>query len=93
MIEALNGPRNTMEAEEHSEGFVARMIEEQTAKLPSDVFLWAAFGSMGVSLFLKLTDRRDESLFVGQWAAPFLLLGVYNKLVKIAGSDRVEHDR
>ena len=24
------------------EGYVAKMIEEQTAKLPSDVFLWAA---------------------------------------------------
>ena len=32
------------------EGTVARTIEEQTAKLPSDVFLWAAIGSMGVSL-------------------------------------------
>jgi hypothetical protein len=41
-------------------------------------------------LFLRLTDRKDESLFVGQWAAPLLLFGVYNKLVKVAGSDRVE---
>lgn len=77
------------EAREHSEGFIARTLEEQTAKLPSDVWLWAAFGSMGMALFLRLNDRKDESLFVGQWAAPFLLLGVYNKLVKIGGSDRV----
>ena len=33
--------------------------------------------------------RREDGLFVGQWAAPFLLIGVYNKLVKVAGSDRV----
>ena len=26
-------------------------------------------------------------MFVGQWAAPFLLLGIYNKLVKQHGSD------
>jgi len=26
-------------------------------------------------------------LFVGQWAAPFLLLGIYNKMVKQHGSD------
>jgi len=81
--------RQTNEAQSHSEGYVARMIEDQTAKLPSDAFLWAALGSMGVSLFLRLDGRKDESLFVGQWAAPFLLFGVYNKLVKIAGSDRI----
>jgi hypothetical protein len=28
-------------------------------------------------------------MFVGQWAAPLLLIGVYNKLVKVAGSDRI----
>jgi hypothetical protein len=81
------------EAEDHSEGMVARMIEEQTAKLPSDTFLWAAAASMGLALFLRLTDRKDESLFVGQWAAPFLLFGVYNKLVKVGGSDRTNADR
>src|SRR5688572_13426574 len=76
------------EAERHSEGYVARTLEEQTAKLPSDVWLWAAVGAMGVSLALQMTDKKHESLFVGQWAAPFLLFGIYNKLVKIAGSDR-----
>ena len=84
---------NSSEIEDHSEGMVARMIEDQTAKLPSDTFLWAAFGSMGLALFLRLTDRKDESVFVGQWAAPLLLLGVYNKLVKVAGSDRTDTNR
>ena len=79
----------TAETRGHSEGVVARTIEDQTAKLPSDLWLWAAFASMGVSLALQLKGKKDESLFIGQWAAPFLILGVYNKLVKIAGSDRV----
>jgi len=72
---------------EHKEGKVATAIEEQTAKLPSDIFLWAALGSMGVSLALKLTEHKHTALFVGQWAAPFLLLGLYNKLVKLEGHD------
>ncbi len=72
---------------EHTEGPVATAIEEQTAKLPSDIFLWAALASMGVSLYLQYTGDRDRSLFVGQWPAPFLLLGVYNKLVKLEGHD------
>jgi hypothetical protein len=73
---------------EHKEGPVARAIEEQTAKLPSDLFLWAALGSMGVSLALKIMKKDEEALFVGQWPAPFLLLGLYNKLVKLEGHDK-----
>jgi len=72
----------------HEEGQLARMIEEQTAKLPSDVFLWAAGGSMIASLFLQAAGEKERSLFIGQWAPSFLLLGIYNKLVKVAGSDR-----
>jgi hypothetical protein len=78
------------EAEKHSEGIVARTIEEQTAKLPSDIFLWGALGSIGVSLYFELKGNPEKSRFVGQWVSPFLLLGVYNKLVKFAGSDRVK---
>ena len=79
----------TQEAREHSEGIVARTIEEQTAKLPSDIFLWGALGSIGLSLYFEIKGNAEKSRFIGQWVSPFLLLGVYNKLVKIAGSDRV----
>ncbi len=72
---------------EHREGPIARAIEEQTAKLPSDTFLWAAFSAIGLSLILKMTGRRHDALFVGQWVPTLLLLGVYNKLVKQHGSD------
>lgn len=72
---------------EKREGPVARAIEEQTAKVPSDWFLWASLSSMGTSLTLKLMKKDDLALFVGQWAAPFLLLGLYNKLVKLEGHD------
>lgn len=72
---------------EHKEGQFATAVEDQTAKLPSDVFFWAALASMGVSLYLQAQGDRDRSLFVGQWAAPFMLLGVYNKLVKLEGHD------
>ena len=72
---------------EHKEGPVTKAIENQTAKLPSDLFLWAALASMGVSAYIQFSSDRERSLFVGQWAAPFLLLGLYNKLVKLEGSD------
>jgi hypothetical protein len=81
--------QSASDAKSHSEGAIARTIENQTAKLPSDTFLWLALSAMGASLVLHLSGRKAESLFVGQWPAPFLLFGVYNKLVKVAGSDQL----
>jgi hypothetical protein len=80
--------KSEIEAQQQKEGPLARTIETQTAKLPSDTFLWAALGSMGVSALLQFTGKKRASLFVGEWVAPFLLFGVYNKIVKTQGSDR-----
>ncbi len=71
----------------YPEGKVATMIERQTARLPSDLFLWAAGASIVGSLALKLNKKDHEALFVGQWAPTLLLLGIYNKIVKVMGSD------
>ena len=62
-------------------------IEAQTAKIPSSGYLAAALSSMAVSAYLKSQGNNDWALFVGQWAPAFLLLGIYNKLVKQHGSD------
>ena len=82
---------STYDREQHREGPVARGIEQQTAKIPSDMFLWAAIGAIGVSATLQLTGNRQVSNFVGQWAPTFLILGLYNKMVKQLGSDRTEN--
>lgn len=73
---------------ERKEGKVARAIESQTARLPSDAFLWAAIGAMAASFTLKLMKNDHMSLFIGQWPAPFLLFGIYNKMVKQRGHDQ-----
>lgn len=67
------------------EGPIGKVIEKQAHNMPSDIFLWAAGASIAASLGLKLAHREDEALFVGQWAPTFLLLGVFNKLVKVMG--------
>ena len=72
---------------DHKEGKVAKEIEDETAKVPSDVYLWTAFSAMGVSLALKMFKKHKAAVFVGQWAAPILIMGVYNKIVKVEGSD------
>lgn len=96
----MKQPATKGEDESHKEGRVARAIERQTAKLPSDVFLWAAFASIGASLAFQVIGvrrgpfdvfrpkRAPVATFVGQWAPTLLLLGIYNKIVKVAGSDR-----
>ena len=63
------------------------MMESYSAKLPTSFFLGAALTSILGSLLLKTNGKDHHALFVGQWAAPFLLLGIYNKMVKQHGSD------
>jgi hypothetical protein len=63
------------------------LLEAQTSSIPTSLFLGAALASIGGSLALKIAGKNDQALFVGQWAAPFLLLGIYNKMVKQHGSD------
>jgi hypothetical protein len=77
-----------MANKEHKEGKVAKAIESQTAKLPSDTFLWASLGLMATSLTLKAFKQNHLALFIGQWAAPMLLFGIYDKLVKLEGHDK-----
>ena len=79
------------DAQSHTEGRVARAIESQTARLPSDTFLWAAVGCMATSATLQMVGNKHASLFVGQWAPTLLIMGLYNKLVKQLGSDRTEN--
>lgn len=102
--------RENSEPSQRREGPIARRIEQQTAKIPSDVFLWAAGGAVLLSLGLEIVGmvrgQRREILgsilgrkpkaaaplasFVGHWVPTLLLLGVYNKIVKLEGPDASE---
>jgi hypothetical protein len=79
-------PRTRPNAE-HREGKVARSIEQQTAKIPSDAFLWSAAGSIAAALTLRMMGKVEAANFVGHWAPTILILGMYNKMVKLHGSD------
>ena len=70
--------------EQVKEGDFTRSIEEQTGKIPSIGYLGFALASMGVSAVLAFALRRKEiANFVGLWAPSILIMGVYNKLVKL----------
>ena len=40
-----------------------------------------------VSLAMKASRKNDTANFIGQWVPTILILGLYNKLVKLEGSD------
>jgi hypothetical protein len=72
---------------EAQEDQITAAIEKVTAQVPSSVFLGAAIASIIGSCCFKAANKHHEALFVGQWVAPFLILGLYNKMVKQHGSD------
>jgi len=76
---------------EITEDQTTALMESFSAKWPTSLFLGAAIGSMVASLAFKLQGKDHAALFVGQWAAPFLILGTYNKFVKQHGSDANGH--
>ena len=46
---------------QQTEGTVAKAIEKQTSKLPSDVFLWAAVSSMATSRNVASRSRAGTT--------------------------------
>ena len=80
-----------VKAGEAQEGKVTAYIESYTSKVPSGIFLSAAIGSIAASVAFKIAKKDNMALFVGQWVAPFLILGIYNKQVKLHGSDATKN--
>jgi len=52
-------------SQDHREGVLAKTIEKQTAKLPSDSFLWLAVGSIPAALTLKISDDKKTRFSSG----------------------------
>ncbi len=63
----------------------ARQAQDQyfrvTDQIPEEAWYWAALGSIIASAVLFGLNKRDWSLFVGQWPPTFLLFGVFHKLL------------
>lgn len=68
---------------EHRESSFTRLLEQQAARIPSDVFLALALGAMAASVVFEVRRQERASRFVGMWPGPLLVMGVYNKLVKL----------
>mgnify|MGYP003101814479 CR=1 FL=1 len=65
------------------EGNATVAVEKKTSKIPSMVYLSA----LAASACMMCRGRKSTALLVGQWAAPLLIMGLYNKVVKTEGHD------
>jgi hypothetical protein len=74
---------------EAQEDQLTAAIEKYTSTVPSSVYLGLALASIAASITIQAVqkEKANAALYVGQWVAPFLLLGIYNKMVKQHGSD------
>jgi hypothetical protein len=76
------------EMDETAEDQSNKSIEEYTAAIPSSAYLGVALGAMALSLVCQATGRGKWGNFIAQWVPTWLIIGVYNKLVKLEGHDR-----
>ncbi|MES2854399.1 MAG: hypothetical protein V4692_00985 [Bdellovibrionota bacterium] len=75
---------NIAARENITEGTTTRAVELQTAKIPSINWLALAVGSMALSAVTELVfKKRELGNFFGLWVPSLLVIGVYNKLVKV----------
>ena len=86
MQNVVDRVRDTM-GSDRAEGSVTKMIEEQTAKVPSGTYLSLGIGAMALSWLLLMGGRTNLANFIGQWVPTILIVGLYNKLVKVEGHD------
>ena len=70
-----------------TEDSFTKSVEEYTSEIPSSAFLGIAVGAMAVSLVCQLTGEGKWGNFLAQWVPTWLVIGVYNKLVKLEGHD------
>jgi hypothetical protein len=66
-------------------------VETYTAEAPSTAFLAVAVSAMAISLLFQVTGRGKWGNFFAQWAPTWLIIGVYNKLVKLEGHDHLDN--
>ena len=62
------------------EGNATVAVEKKTSKIPSMVYLCAGLSALAASACMMCRGRKSTALLVGQWAAPLLIMGLYNKV-------------
>jgi hypothetical protein len=82
--------RGRHEGPESTEDSLTKEVEKYTGAVPSVAYLGVALGAMGLSLACEIAGRGKWGNFIAQWVPTLLIIGVYNKLVKLGGHDRFD---
>jgi len=64
-----------------------KRIEDFTGSIPSSAYLGVALGAMALSLMFQASGKPRWGNFIAQWVPTWLIIGLYNKLVKLEGHD------
>jgi hypothetical protein len=72
-----------------TEDEVTKSIERYTAAMPSSAYLAVALGAIGLALVAQLGGKGKWGNFIAQWVPTWLILGLYNKVVKTEGHDHL----
>jgi hypothetical protein len=67
-----------------------KTVEEYTASIPSSAFLGVAVAAMGASLLFQVAGQGKWGNFIAQWVPTWLIIGLYNKIVKLEGHDKFD---
>ena len=65
-----------------------KTIERYTAAIPSSTYLGIGVAAMAISLAAQLAGGGKWGNFIAQWVPTWLIIGLYNKVVKQEGHDR-----
>jgi len=60
-----------------------KMMEE----VPTQAYLSAALGAVGLSMLMRVFGKKDAAVFVGQWPPTFILFALAYKLLRPSDED------
>jgi hypothetical protein len=87
IMETMTSYGNNQPAEDS----LTKGIERYTAYVPSTGYLGIALGAMALSLACQLAGQGKWGNFIAQWVPTWLIIGLYNKVVKLEGHDASDH--
>ena len=75
-----------------SEHQFTKTIGSYRAAIPPSGYLAVAIAAIGLSLAYQLSGRGKWGNFIAEWVPTWLIIGLYNKLVKLEGHQRRRDD-
>jgi hypothetical protein len=80
-------------AGEPREDELTKTIEKYTAAIPSSVYLAVGVSAAVLALGAQLAGGGKWGNFIAQWVPTWLIIGLYNKVVKLEGHDKTDRGR